>query len=82
MPARQALPAVRWTTERLPFSAKVPTRYTPLVALPWRPRVVLTSADSEVATPSEVRASGAEAFVPKDELLNAALDDLLGYRAG
>ena len=53
-----------------------------LVALPWRPRVVLTSADSEVATPSEVRASGAEAFVPKDELLNAALDDLLGYRAG
>jgi DNA-binding NarL/FixJ family response regulator len=49
-----------------------------LVALPWRPRVVLTSTDSEAATPSEVRACGAEAFVPKDKLLNAALDDLLG----
>jgi DNA-binding NarL/FixJ family response regulator len=51
-----------------------------LVALPWRPRVVLTSADSEAASPREVRACGAEAFVPKDKLLNAALDDLLGYR--
>ena len=52
-----------------------------LVALPWRPRVVLTSADSEAATPSDVRACGAEAFVPKDQLLNAGLDGLLGYRA-
>jgi DNA-binding NarL/FixJ family response regulator len=51
-----------------------------LVALPWRPRVVLTSADADAATPRDVRACGAEAFVPKDKLLNAALDDLLGYR--
>jgi DNA-binding NarL/FixJ family response regulator len=51
-----------------------------LVALPWRPRVVLTSTNAEAATASEVRSSGAEAFVPKDELPGAALDDLLGPR--
>jgi DNA-binding NarL/FixJ family response regulator len=49
-----------------------------LSALPWRPRVVLTSTNAEAATPSEVRRSGAQAFVPKDELPGAALDDLLG----
>jgi DNA-binding NarL/FixJ family response regulator len=51
-----------------------------LASLPWRPRVVLTSTNAEAATPSEVRRSGAEAFVPKDELPSAALDDLLGPR--
>jgi DNA-binding NarL/FixJ family response regulator len=51
-----------------------------LAALPWRPRVVLTSTNAEAATPSEVRRSGAEAFVPKDALPSAALDDLLGTR--
>jgi DNA-binding NarL/FixJ family response regulator len=51
-----------------------------LSSLPWRPRVVLTSTNAEAATPSEVRRSGAEAFVPKDELPSAALDDLLGIR--
>jgi DNA-binding NarL/FixJ family response regulator len=51
-----------------------------LASLPWRPRVVLTSTNAEAATPSEVRRSGAEAFVPKDELPSAALDDLLGTR--
>jgi DNA-binding NarL/FixJ family response regulator len=49
-----------------------------LVALPWRPRVVLTSINAEAATATEVRSSGAEAFVPKNELPTAALDDLLG----
>jgi DNA-binding NarL/FixJ family response regulator len=51
-----------------------------LAALPWRPRVVLTSTNAEAATPSEVRRSGAEAFVPKDALPSVALDDLLGSR--
>jgi CheY-like chemotaxis protein len=51
-----------------------------LTALPWRPRVVLTSSNSEAATASEVRNSGAEAFVPKNELPGAALDGLLGRR--
>jgi DNA-binding NarL/FixJ family response regulator len=51
-----------------------------LVSLPWRPRVVLTSTDAEAASVSDVRHSGAEAFVPKDELPNAALHRLLGKR--
>ena len=49
-----------------------------LVALPWRPRVLLTSSDAEAATQRDVRDSGAEAFVPKDQLPNAALHRLLG----
>jgi CheY-like chemotaxis protein len=51
-----------------------------LTALPWRPRVVLTSSNAEAATASEVRTSGAEAFVPKNELPSAALGELLGPR--
>jgi DNA-binding NarL/FixJ family response regulator len=51
-----------------------------LVALPWRPRVVLTSSNAEAATPTEVRRSGADAFVPKNELPGVALDELLGHR--
>jgi CheY-like chemotaxis protein len=49
-----------------------------LTALPWRPRVVLTSSNAEAATATEVRRSGAAAFVPKNELPGAALDHLLG----
>ncbi len=48
-----------------------------LTALPWRPRVVLTSSDADAATPSDVRRSGAKLFVPKDQLPDAALDELL-----
>jgi CheY-like chemotaxis protein len=51
-----------------------------LSALPWRPRIVLTSSNAEAATASEVRSSGAEAFVPKNELPGAALGELLGPR--
>lgn len=49
-----------------------------LTALPWHPRVVLTSSDAEAATATDVRRSGAAAFVPKDQLPNAALRTLLG----
>lgn len=48
-----------------------------LSALPWRPRVVLTSTDADAATPDDVRSSGAGAFVPKDALPNAPLASLL-----
>jgi CheY-like chemotaxis protein len=51
-----------------------------LTALPWRPRVLLTSSNAEAAKESDVRASGAEAFVPKVQLPSAALDELLGGR--
>jgi DNA-binding NarL/FixJ family response regulator len=48
-----------------------------LTALPWRPRVVLTSTDPDAASPEDVRRSGAGAFVAKDELPNAPLRQLL-----
>jgi DNA-binding NarL/FixJ family response regulator len=48
-----------------------------LTALPWHPRVVLTSSDPEAASEDDVRASGAGAFVPKDDLPNAPLVGLL-----
>jgi len=48
-----------------------------LVALPWRPRVVLTSTDADAASPEAVRASGADAFVPNEELPGAPLHRLL-----
>jgi DNA-binding NarL/FixJ family response regulator len=50
---------------------------TELTALPWRPRVVLTSVDAEAAKPADVRRSGAEGFVPKSELADGALRLLL-----
>jgi DNA-binding NarL/FixJ family response regulator len=49
-----------------------------LSALPWRPRVVLTSIDADAASPGEVSRSGANGFAPKDELPNAGLRLLLG----
>lgn len=49
-----------------------------LTALPWRPRVVLTSIDADAASPREVRRSGANGFAPKDELPNAVLRLLIG----
>jgi DNA-binding NarL/FixJ family response regulator len=48
-----------------------------LAALPFRPRVVLTSSDAEAATAGDVRRSGAAGFVPKDQLPNAALQRLI-----
>src|ERR1700750_1893666 len=49
-----------------------------LTALPWRPRVVLTSSDAEAATADDVVKSGAVPFVPKAELPNQPLRELLG----
>jgi DNA-binding NarL/FixJ family response regulator len=43
-----------------------------LAALPWRPRVVLTSSDRYAASDDEVRASGAHGFVIKEDLPDAA----------
>jgi DNA-binding NarL/FixJ family response regulator len=48
-----------------------------LIALPWRPRIVLTSTDPEAATPDDVRSCGASAFVAKEDLPNALLERLL-----
>jgi DNA-binding NarL/FixJ family response regulator len=51
-----------------------------LTQLPWRPRVVLTSTDPGAVTPDAVRQSGARGFVPKSELPNAPLGQLLADR--
>ena len=49
-----------------------------LAALPWNPRVVLTSSYADVAGRDEIGRSGVVAFMPKDELPTAGLDRLLG----
>jgi len=48
-----------------------------LSALPWRPRVVLISSDSDGANSAAARRMGAVGFVPKDELLGAQLRRLI-----
>lgn len=48
-----------------------------LIALPWRPRVVLTSVEPDIGTDGAVRSAGAEAFVNKADLPNAPLVRLL-----
>jgi DNA-binding NarL/FixJ family response regulator len=45
-----------------------------LVALPWRPRVVLTSVDPDAASADDVRRCGAEGFAPKDQLPGTGLE--------
>jgi CheY-like chemotaxis protein len=49
-----------------------------LAALPWRPRIVLTSIDGEITTDEAARSAGARAFVTKADLPNAPLARLLG----
>jgi CheY-like chemotaxis protein len=49
-----------------------------LAALPWAPRVVLTSTDSDAAHAIDVRGQHHRIpFVPKDEVANASLRRLL-----
>ncbi len=49
-----------------------------LTQLPWRPRVVLVSSDHDAASSAALDQSGAAAFIPKDELTDAALRVALG----
>jgi DNA-binding NarL/FixJ family response regulator len=49
-----------------------------LAALPWRPRVVVTSVDVDGTTDAAARAAGALGFVPKDDLPDVGLPLLLG----
>jgi DNA-binding NarL/FixJ family response regulator len=51
-----------------------------LSALPWGPRVVLTSVDADAATPHEVEQSGAYGFVPKHDLPGRGLELLQDSR--
>jgi DNA-binding NarL/FixJ family response regulator len=49
-----------------------------LATLPWEPRIVLTSINSEITTCDEAEDAGAVAFVNKADLPNAPLAQLLG----
>jgi DNA-binding NarL/FixJ family response regulator len=49
-----------------------------LAALPWHPRIVLTSIDGEITTADEAQQAGARAFVNKADLPNMPLARLLG----
>jgi DNA-binding NarL/FixJ family response regulator len=48
-----------------------------LANLPWRPLVLLTSTDPQAATASDVQACGATGFVPKEDLPDVPLRQLL-----
>lgn len=48
-----------------------------LAALPWSPRVVLTSSYADAASEDEIDRSGAVAFFPKQELPTVPLGRLL-----
>jgi two-component system nitrate/nitrite response regulator NarL len=48
-----------------------------LAALPWGPRIVLTSIDGEITTTEAARSAGAQAFVNKADLPNAPLGQFL-----
>lgn len=49
-----------------------------LAALPWSPRILITSVDTDATTMAHARRSGALGFVPKHELPGAGLDLLVG----
>ena len=48
-----------------------------LAALPWRPRVVITSSDPDAADGAVLRGIGATGFVAKEDLPNGLLRTLL-----
>jgi RNA polymerase sigma factor (sigma-70 family) len=51
-----------------------------LAGMPWRPRIVVTSAQFSDGFDMQARSAGAEAFVPKSELARAPLKTWLSER--
>ena len=49
-----------------------------LAALPWGPRVVVTSTDRDVGRTIDARLYGSLTFIPKEELVSEPLQRLLG----
>jgi DNA-binding NarL/FixJ family response regulator len=47
-----------------------------LAALPWSPRILLTSMDADAASAEDVAGSGAASFLPKADLPTASLEHL------
>jgi CheY-like chemotaxis protein len=54
------------------------SRSRELTALPWHPRVVLTSIDADITSTEEAQLAGARGLVDKADLPNAPLAQLLG----
>jgi DNA-binding NarL/FixJ family response regulator len=48
-----------------------------LAALPWAPRVVLTSTDADAVAPGDIGSDRIKAFIAKDQLPTAPLTQLL-----
>ncbi len=48
-----------------------------LAALPWHPRIVITSIDGDITTTEDAQRAGARAFVNKTDLPQAPLAALL-----
>lgn len=65
--ARSLKPEIMLVDVGLPDGDGI-TLATELSALPWSPRIVLTSVDADAASEEDVRRSGARGFVPKQDL--------------
>jgi DNA-binding NarL/FixJ family response regulator len=74
---REAPPAAALVDVGLPDGSGVELARE-LAALPVPPRVVLVSTDPDAVSADALRRSGAAAFLPKQALPNAPLQDLLG----
>jgi DNA-binding NarL/FixJ family response regulator len=78
--ARATKPAAILVDVGLPDGTGVDLAYE-LAALPWRPRVVLTSTDNDAAYAIEAADGHPKLpFIPKDELANGRLPGLLSSR--
>lgn len=75
--ARSLRPAIMLVDVGLPDGDGI-TLAGELAALPWGPRIVLTSVDPDAASPEDVRRSGARGFVPKQDLPGTGLRLLMG----
>jgi CheY-like chemotaxis protein len=74
--ARKLRPQAALVDVALPDGSGV-TLAAELVALPWGPRIVLTSTDPGVLTEAGARAAGAAAFIAKHDLPRSRLRELL-----
>jgi len=50
---------------------------TRMCSMPWKPRILLISSDSQAATDGEARCAGAVGFIPKSDISDGELRRLL-----
>ena len=78
--ARTLRPQAALVDVALPDGSGV-TLAVELAALPWGPRIVLTSNDRGAVTEALARSSGAAAFIAKEDLPDSGLRELLTGQA-